>query len=545
MRRTDVAETLTRAGALLLALVLLWGCSATRPVEPVAEPTDFDVIVVGGGLAGLSAGAHLAAGGMKVLLCEQHDKVGGCATRFERDPFVFEASLHEMAGGGPGKKDRGLFQLLKLCGVDQKVNLYELPHFYRSIFPGVDVTLPPNWEGFKAELKRRWPEESEGIEKFHRLCRDTFQDLMELKDLFRQTGLRAMLTKALVPLRQPTFFKYKDRTLQDLLDDCFTGEAIKAVVSQLWVYYGAPVPDQTALLTLAATEVYLTDGAWHIEGTSQELSDAYAERIEELGGTVLTDTLVTRIDTQDGVVTGIQTENGRSYTARYVVANTDPFQLTYKLIGSDKVPESYKDSFKGLKPANSLCGVYLGLNIDLKARGYDDTEIFYNPVMDSVVLHDAMMSSDFENGAVVLTIYSNYGDPVYAPPGKSVVTLNAYSQISQWPEYGDEYDKKKEKMVDALVALAGRVIPELADPDVIEHKEGFTPRTIQRYTMNRGGVVYGFYMSTDQWQKIPHQTPFPNLFIASNWSQAWHGMGSAQINGWRAARLIQDREGLP
>ena len=543
MQKTAFSRTLMAAVAFLLTLALITSC-ATRPGPAVsASATDYDVIVVGGGLAGLSAGAHLANRGLKVLLCEQHDKVGGCATAFEREPFTFEASLHEMAGGGPGKMDRGLFQLLKLCGVDKKVKLYELPHFYRSIFPGVDLTLPPNWNGFKQALKDKWPEEAEGIEKFHRLCRSTFEDLMELKDLFRQTGLRAMLTKALVPLRQRTFFEYKDKTLQDLLDDCFTSETIKAVVSQLWVYYGAPVPEQTALLTLAATEVYLSDGAWHIEGTSQALSNAYADRIEELGGKVMTDTLVTRIHTEDGRATGIETEEGRSYTTRYIVANTDPYQLTYQLIGAGKVPESYRKSFEGLKPANSLCGVYLGLNVDLKARGYHDTEIFINPTTDSVALHDAMMSGDYQNGAVVITIYSNYGDPIYAPQGKSVVTLNAYSQMSQWPEYGDAYEKKKEKMVEALISLAGRVIPELADPDVVEHKEGFTPRTIKRYTMNRGGIVYGFYMSPDQWQKIPHHTPFPNLFIASNWSQAWHGMGSAQINGWRAARLILDREG--
>jgi len=50
------------------------------------------------------------------------------------------------------------------------------------------------------------------------------------------------------------------------------GEDIKAVVSQLWVYYGAPVPYQTALLTLGATESYLGDGVWHVKGTSQALS---------------------------------------------------------------------------------------------------------------------------------------------------------------------------------------------------------------------------------------------------------------------------------
>jgi prolycopene isomerase len=528
----------------LLLTIFFTGCAVNKQIPPSSVQTDYDVIVIGGGLGGLAAGTHLAVNGFKVLLCEQHDKVGGCATSFERDPFTFDASLHEMAGGGPGKKDRGLYQLHKLWGIDKKAELYELPHFYRSIFPGVDITLPGNWEGFKRALKEKWPEEAEGIEKFHRLCEGTMNDLMSLKDLFRLTGFSKISTMARVPFRQKTFFKYKDKTLQDVLDECFASEEIKAVVSQLWVYYGAPVPDQTALITLAATDAYLADGVWHIKGTSQELSNAFAERIEELGGTVLTSTLVTKIHMNEGIATGIETENGKSYSSRYVVANTDPYQLTYKLIGKDHFPDDYVGKLEGMKPANSLCGVYIGLNIDLKDRGYDDSEIFYNPTLDSVALHDAMMQGDFQDGAVAITIYSNYGDPVYAPPGKSLVTLTAYSQIDYWPEYGDPYYRRKEKMVNDLVSLAARAIPELANPEFIEHIEGYTPRTLKRYTMNKGGIVYGFYLSPEQWMKIPHNTPFPNVFITSNWTQAWHGMGSAQVNGYRAARLIMDCEGM-
>jgi prolycopene isomerase len=102
----------------------------------------------------------------------------------------------------------------------------------------------------------------------------------------------------------------------------------------------------------------------------------------------------------------------------------------------------------------------------------------------------------------------------------------------------------KAQKVDELITLAARVIPELQDPKNIIVKEGYTPRTIERYTLNKGGVVYGFEMTPEQWQKIPNVTPFDNVFITSNWTQAWHGVCSSQINGWRAARLILDREGI-
>jgi prolycopene isomerase len=527
---------------LTIFIFLLAGCAAQQ--NQPAVKTDYDVIVIGAGMGGLSAAAHLAVKGQKVLVLEKHNIVGGSTTRFSRGEFVFDAALHEMAGGGPGKKDRGLYQLLKTTGVDKKAQLYEVPHLYRSVFPGVDITLPPNWDGFKSELKKKWPAEADNIDKFHALCESLFNELMELRDLFRYGSVRGTLTRAMVPLRQRTFLKWKSRTVKELLDECFRDEDIKAVVSQLWVYYGAPVEKQSALLFMAATESYLTDGAWHIKGSSQALSDAYAARIKELGGTVKTDTLVTKILMDNGRATGVRTATGQTYTARYIVANTDPYQLAYRLIGKENMTRAYLEKLESLKPANSLFGVFLGLNIDLAKRGYKDTEIFYNAHRSSIKNYEAMMKGDFQNGSVAITIYSNLGDPVYAPAGKSVVKLDAYSDIAYWPEDRAAYEKLKAQKVDELIGLAAKVIPELADSKNIEVKEGYTPRTIQRYTMNRGGVVYGFDVTPAQWEKMPNTTPVPNVFIASNWTQAWHGVGSCQVNGWRAARMILDREGI-
>jgi phytoene dehydrogenase-like protein len=436
---------------------------------------------------------------------------------------------------------------MDLCGVKQKVQLYPLPDLYRSIFPGdpvVDVTMPANWKGWDDTLKKKWPEESEGVDKLHRLSTKVFADIMDVKDLFRYSGARAFFKTLSVPIKHPALVKWSKRTFQQLLDDCFKGQDIKAVVSQFWVYYGAPIPDEIAILSLAANEVFLTEGAWHVMGTSQALSNAYAERIRELGGDVKTGSLVTKIIIENGMATGVETEYGEKYTGRYVLADTDPYQLIYKLVGEENLPKNYVKKVKSLRPANSLFVTYLGLNVDLKKLGYKDTEIFYNTSKDSVAVYNNMMKNDFKDGMVSITIYSNYGDPIYAPPGKSVVALLEFSDYDSWPKDYDSYQQMKNDKAKEIIDLAAKVIPELADPKNIEVEEVMTPLTLEEFTMNYHGIPYGFYLDTKQWKKIPINTPIDNLFIASNWTQSWHGVGSAQINGWMAARLIMDREGI-
>jgi 2-polyprenyl-6-methoxyphenol hydroxylase-like FAD-dependent oxidoreductase len=63
----------------------------------------YDVIVVGGGMGGLSAGVGLARRGLSVLLVEAHYRAGGYAHAFRRKQYLFDSAVHLTPGGGPGR----------------------------------------------------------------------------------------------------------------------------------------------------------------------------------------------------------------------------------------------------------------------------------------------------------------------------------------------------------------------------------------------------------------------------------------------------------
>jgi all-trans-retinol 13,14-reductase len=514
--------------ARLLAVLMVLSCPPA-----LAMDEDFDVVVVGGGMGGLSAGALLSSYGFRVLLLEQHHKVGGCTTSFERGEFRFDAALHEMLGGGPGTP---LGAHLIDAGVADKVELIPIPVLYRSVAPGLDFTMPAQRDLAIAALCEAWPEECPGVVGFFDEMRAVGEQSSELSDMQRSSSL----SKLLIPLQQPAVVRNMRGDVGELLDGYFQDERLKAVVSQLWVYYGPP-PDQLwPVIFLSATHKYLTDGAFHVRGSSQALSDAYAERIRELGGEVRTGVRVASIDVTAGRARGVTTTDGQRITARYVVSNADPYQTFHGLVGQEHLPAGLLRRLERMEPSNGLVGIYLGLDVEPSLWGIEDHEIFYSTTLDSQRAYDAMMDGSYDELALTLTFYSNLGDDYYAPPGKSVLVMHAYADIDSWPRDREAYQAEKQRVAARLEAVAEQLLPGLSQH--IEVREVATPRTLQRFTLAEQGTPYGFDATPEQGLCIPNHTPVDGLFLAGAWTSPGHGVGTAQLSGREAARQVLERE---
>ena len=124
-----------------------------------------DVIIVGGGLGGLTAGAKLVREGKKVLLIEQHTVPGGCATTFRRKDFFVEAGLHEM--DGLDSEDPKM-QILNELEVFKNLDVVEVPEFYRFKHGDTDIVIPADREQAIKVLVQKYPMEEKGILKYFR-----------------------------------------------------------------------------------------------------------------------------------------------------------------------------------------------------------------------------------------------------------------------------------------------------------------------------------------------------------------------------------------
>ncbi len=491
--------------------------------------SDYDAIVVGAGLGGLSASAFLANAGKRVLLLERHNVPGGYATSFIRGRFEFETSLHELSGLGHPDRRGSLWEVLKQCGVAEKVEFLPIPDLYRSLFPGLDLVIPCEREGFEDVLCSQFPGSAEAIKRVTALM----MDINEQVERFGREGQEAMMRD---PGAFTTLMTYTNATTAEVLDKEIAEPEARAVIAQLWGYYGAPPSLLSFVLFAVATATYLKHGPTHIRGKSQALSQAFVDVIEERGGEVRLNSGVSRILVEGGRVRGVVTADGTEMLAPYVICNVNPLVTCTELLGAENVPSWYLKRLSWGQVGPGISCVYLGLDRGCDYLGLDHHEIALNADFD-LEGHWSRGLTDItgEPPEVFLTPY-NVVDPEASPPGTANVVLAFLHSAEPWLKLSpSEYLEAKDRMAASALDVAERFSPELRRH--IEVMEISTPLTNMRFTANPAGTYIG-YMYTPQdtaVMRIPNRGPLDGLFFANAWVRLGGGYQTCINSGRQAA----------
>jgi prolycopene isomerase len=348
---------------VLLAACLLFvfpSCKGEGPPPPPLESLGagaYDVVVIGAGGGGISAAAKLAMGGMKVLVIEQHDRVGGYMTSFERGDYTFEVSLHAMDGMG-----REYFPKL---GIEEKVKVVKLDPAYRSIFPDFTFDVPADVSLYRQRLKEQFPHEAEGIDELFDDLELVYQSMRCLMNLQDKKDTGATIWKI---VKKPhmfwTIIKYWDKTCAEMLADYIHDEKLIALFLQLMAYTGTSSDEVPAMLFMGMWVSYHHVGFCYFEGGSQAVTKALAEVVEENGGEILLNTLATKIVIEDGAAVAVQTKDGKEFKCRYVVSNANAPDTFFKMVGREHLPEEYAQRLETMVPGLPAFAVYLGVDHD-------------------------------------------------------------------------------------------------------------------------------------------------------------------------------------
>ena len=197
--------------------------SFPRAVNAYTEKDQFDAIIIGSGLGGLSCAAAFARQGFKPLVLEQHNRPGGYATTFRRPGgFVFDVSLHSTSVN----ERNGLYNLIP--GFPEITDVEFLPHpnLYRVIYPDYDIRVPQkNLKEYINILNGRFPEEKEGINGII----DDMQGLS--RDIQKISNARGNVDMSQFPVDFPYLFKCYNKTWGQMVDERIQNPKLKAIIS--------------------------------------------------------------------------------------------------------------------------------------------------------------------------------------------------------------------------------------------------------------------------------------------------------------------------
>lgn len=508
----------------------------------------FDVIIIGAGLGGLTAAVQLAQAGCKTLLVERNYSVGGAASTYKSGDLVIEASLHETSG--PEDPMDAKHAVLKDIGVLDKVvwvptgSVYEV----RGGPLGVPFTLPDGFAEARAALTDRFPALGPGIAD---IVSEMEQITSGLGTLSRGhssfddaiAGLAALPKLAGVA-------KGWHRSLTKRLASAFgDNEGAKCALAANLLYWHDD-PDALWWVQFAVVQGgYIGSGGRYVQGGSQRLSNALAKAFRAAGGELLLRRRVSEILLDaSGLPVGIAYEpkdGGErvEVRARVVVGNAAPSVM------ADMLPEAARQRFSAAyakQPLSiSLFSATIGLSEPPQRLGLSSYA--------TMLLPEWMRTlSDYRRGAAIMgeppgeamppiavvnysAVDSGLGGPPYP------VSVVGVDRLANWQGLDTAtYEEKRAAWRAALVGALDHAFPGFADSVVTSVLS--TPVTISNYLGTPEGAVYGFAPlppSGPIW-KGPSQsprTPIDRLFLASAYAGCG-GYTGAILGGAAAAKQV-------
>ena len=488
----------------------------------------YDAIVIGAGMGGLTAATLLAKQGMKVLLIEKEEQVGGYVVSFQRGGFTFDATGAFVGGCSEGGE---FWQVLEEIGVHGDVDFIPVHHI-RNIYPGFEVHLHKGgFNSYTEALLNLFPEEERGLKTYLSLVKRIGEEVRSYSEM-------ALIKKILFPFYFWNLIRFHRASHGAILDGLFKGREIKMALHTL------PVTDPPSKLSFlfVATLISkaLMEGVFYPRGGMGRISEAMAKAFQHAGGEIHLQTKTEQILIKDGRVEAILTEDGKIFRSPVIISDINP-NLLVKMVPV----ESQKPLFnmvRRLEYSLSCFILYIATDLDVKGMGLP--YFTYLRFLSDLEEEDRMFRKDkvLKNPTMMVSIPTLL-DPSLAPMGQHLIKVLVtvpYHYEEGWG--GDEplrYRRIKEEFSQKILQqLESKLIPNLRGH--LLFYEGATPVTLKRYTGNELGAMYGLAATPQQIGNLrpSHQAPIHGLFQAGHYTRPSHGIVGASLSGLFAARAI-------
>ena len=475
------------------------------------------VIIIGAGLAGLSAGIHLQKRGLQTEIFELAAWAGGVCTAWTRKGYRFDGCIHWMVGTRPGDGFNAIYREVDALTADTPI--YNAPSIQMEI-GGEMLTVPMRRPEFRAFLHSISPEDAARIDE---LCDDV--EIMATSPL--QTGAPTNLAELFKFMRDGRGFitiarKYMGITVEEMLAH-FQNRKLRNVILALML----PNFSAEALIMMLGTR--MSDNAGYPLGGAKGVSERMEAKYRALGGQIHFLSKVDEIVIEAGRAAGIRS-NGTLHPADAVVAACDAYDTLKRMLGG-KYPHPQLDEMLASAPLfDPLALVSFGLTrrFDIPfSRRYECPEgIRTSP--DEVQRSFLIRSFDF--------------DPSAAPQGGSSVMVSIKAPLDYWQDLRSRdahgYKLQKQQLASAVADAIEQRIPGFKA--AIDEIDVATPASYV-HLANLYKASFEGFQPTPKALKTNFRKTIPgvrNLVLCGQWVMGGGGICAVIADGKQTARMV-------
>ena len=475
------------------------------------------IVIVGGGVSGLSAGIYALLTGNRAVICEKHRVAGGNLTGWQRGDYTIDNCIHWLTGTNPATKT---YKMWKELGVLGNVEIMQGDSLYTCERGGRRLSLYKDLHKLKREMLSISPRDAEETRDFIAAV-EYVQGICGIAGANRDESLTARERAAGLPLMA----KYYSLSIGELARR-FSHPLLRAFIGSFWGdHFGA-----LALVFVFAH--FCGENGGIPRGSSLAMAKRMEERFKRLGGELLTGAEVARIPTQNGKAKSVILADGTKLDADFVILTVEPAIAFGKLLGMP-MPRSFARLYNSDRFQRFSC-YHTAFACDMSSLPFSGDFVISIPQK----YRSLLRASNF-----VLREFSHEKD--FAPEGKNLLQTMTFIDESSSIDFIDlkkwdktEYREKKHEIAKACEALIVAQFPEMSGK--LKLIDTWTPATYRSFTGSEIGSFMGFTLPSKALPiRISNRVPkLSNVFLATQWQQLPGGLPIAAEGGKLAIETI-------